>query len=103
MWAMFGPARGREQTGHRPALVIASNALLQVVDTLAIVMPITTVHRGWPNHVPVEGPSGLTSPSWVITDQPNTVARERVTRIAGFVNASTMARVDVYLKDFVGL
>lgn len=103
VWVSFDPARGREQAGHRPALVISSNRYLAVVETLAIVLPITTVDRGWPNHVRVEGPSGLHSPSWAMTEQPRSLARERISRLGGFASTSTMTNVDTYLRDFLDL
>jgi len=85
-WASLEPVRGREQGGHRPVLGIASAGYLEAVTTLAIVLPITTVNRGWPNHVRVEGASGLERPSWIMTEQPRTLTRERLTAVAGAVN-----------------
>ena len=56
MWAELDPVRGREQAGRRPVLVVASDLYLEQADTLAIVIPATTVDRGWPNHVRLRGP-----------------------------------------------
>ena len=56
---------------------------LAAVTTLVIALPITTVDRGWPNHIPVEGPSGLTLPSWIMTEQPRTLSRDRLTGTSG--------------------
>jgi len=102
-WASLEPVRGREQGGHRPVLVIASAGYLDAVTTLAIVLPITTVNRGWPNHVRVEGASGLERPSWIMTEQPRTLTRERLTAVAGAVNDECLASVRMWLGDFLDL
>jgi mRNA interferase MazF len=100
-WASLEPVRGREQGGHRPVLVIASTGYLEAVTTLAIVLPITTVDRGWPNHIRVEGLNDLERPSWIMTEQPRTVARDRLTRISGHVTPACLDAVRVWLGDFL--
>src|SRR6478609_5761402 len=61
------------------AEAVASAGYLDAVTPLAIVLPITTTDRGWPNHVVVDGPSGLDRPSWIMTEQPRTLSRDRLT------------------------
>ncbi|PZU44764.1 MAG: type II toxin-antitoxin system PemK/MazF family toxin [Microbacterium sp.] len=100
-WASLEPVRGREQGGHRPVLVIASAEYLDVVTTLVICLPITTAYRGWPNHVRVEGPSGLDRPSWIMTEQPRTLSRDRLTGFAGVITAECLAEVRTWLGDFL--
>ena len=102
-WASLEPTRGREQGGHRPVLIIASSGYLDAVTTLVIALPITTVDRGWPNHVPIEGPSGLDRPSWVMTEQPRTISRDRLTAISGQVSPSCLDEVRTWLGDFLDL
>lgn len=102
-WASLAPVRGREQGGHRPVLLVASAGYLDAVTTLAIALPITTVDRGWPNHVPVEGPSGLDRLSWIMTEQPRTLSRERLTGVAGSVSPRCLAEVRTWLGDFLDL
>lgn len=102
-WASLEPVRGREQDGPRPVLVIASFGYLDAVTTLVIVLPITTIDRGWPNHVAIEGPSGLDVPSWVMTEQPRTLSRDRPTRISGRVSRRCLEAVQTWLGDFLDL
>jgi len=102
-WASLDPGRGREQGGHRPVLVVASAGYLDAVTTLVIVLPITSVDRGWPNHVPVEGASGLDRSSWVMTEQPRTLSRDRLTTISGQVSSSCLDAVRTWLGDFLDL
>src|SRR5699024_4590697 len=98
------PARGREQSGRRPVLVIASDHYLEQADTLAIILPATTTDRGWPNHVPLNGPGlRLTEPTFAMTEQPRTVTRERLVDVAGVVDDATRREVDTWLRDFLDL
>lgn len=102
-WAALEPMRDREQGGHRPVLVVASTGYLEAVTTLVIVLPITTSDRGWPNHVRIDGPSGLPQPSWVMTEQPRTLSRDRLTSVAGHVSAECLATARIWLSDFLDL
>ena len=103
VWASLDPASGREQAGRRPVVVIASDDYLAVVTTLAIVVPVTTVDRGWPNHVLLRGASGLGRASWAMTEQPRTIDRGRLRTVAGSVDAATSEEIDVWLRDFLDL
>lgn len=102
-WATLEPVQGREQGGHRPVLVVASAGYLDAVTTLAIVLPVTTVNRGWPNHVRLVGPTGLDHPSWAMTEQPRTLSRGRLTGVAGRVSQSCLDEVRRWLGDFLDL
>lgn len=103
VWADLAPLRGREQGGHRPVLVIASRPYLELVTTLAVIVPVTSVDRGWPNHVRLRGAVGLDRPSWAMTEQVRTITRERVSAVVGLVDDDTLADVDVWLRDFLAL
>ncbi|MBO9577883.1 MAG: type II toxin-antitoxin system PemK/MazF family toxin [Microbacteriaceae bacterium] len=100
----LSPVLGREQSGRRPLLVVASDLFLEQADSLAIVVPATTTDRGWPNHVPLEGEqSGLDRPTFAMTEQIRTVSRERIFDTIGVVDAATMREVDRWLRDFLSL
>jgi mRNA interferase MazF len=104
VWVDFDPTRGREQRGTRPALVVSSSDYLASVRELVIVVPITSVDRNWPHHVPIQGRRlGLSKSSFAMTEQPRTVSRGRVGRQSGTVDEPTMAKVDEWLRDFMGL
>ena len=104
VWADLDPTRGREQSGRRPVLVIASDLFLEQADSLAIVVPVSSVDRGWPNHVRLRGPA-LTLPraTFALTEQPRTITRDRITGALGQVDVATMREVDLWLRDFLGL
>lgn len=71
-WADLSLTQGREQAGRRPVVVVASRGYLSTITALAIVLPVTTVDRGLPNHVPLRGSPGLGRPSWAMTEQVRT-------------------------------
>ena len=84
-------------------LVIASADYLDAVTMLVIALPITTVDRGWPNHILVDGTSELDRPSWVMTEQPRTLSRDRITGVAGQISPRCLHAVRTWLADFLDL
>ena len=100
VWVKPDPSVGREQAGRRPAMIVAGADYLATVDTLAIVVPITSVDRGWPNHVPV---GGLGKPSWAMTEQVRTISRERIVGAAARAPTETLAEVRRWISDFLAL
>ena len=102
-WADLDPLVGREQAGRRPVVVVASRRYLEVVTTLAVVVPVTGRDRGWRNHVRLQGPVDLTGQSWALTEQVRTVARERLRQPAGRVDAETLDEIDMWVRDFLDL
>jgi len=100
-WAQLDPVLGKEYAGHRPVLVIASADYLSAVTDLVIILPITTVDRGWPNHVPVTPDDALPEPSWIVTEQPRTISRSRITRVDRSVDAATYHQVTQWLDIFL--
>lgn len=102
VWVVPDVTVGREQSGRRPAVVVAGADYLAVVDSLVIVVPVTTVDRGWPDHVLVEG-SGLPQASWAMTEQVRTVSRDRVVERAGRVTPETLDAVRAWIRDFLDL
>ncbi len=55
---------GPEQSGRRPALIVAGTDYLATVDTLATLVPVTSVDRGWPNHIPIAGGTPTETRQW---------------------------------------
>ncbi|MCZ4539166.1 type II toxin-antitoxin system PemK/MazF family toxin [Dietzia maris] len=68
IWVVVDPAVGREQSGRRPAVVVSSRAHISLADTLVMVVPVTSVDRGWSNHVLLRG-DVLDRDSWAMTEQ----------------------------------
>ena len=102
VWVAPDAAVGREQSGRRPALVVAGADYLQLIDSLAVVVPLTSVDRGWPNHVPVTG-AALPSASWAMTEQVRTISRDRIVGSAGRADAETLRAVRGWIRDLLEL
>ena len=49
----FGPQRGHEIKKHRPALVVSNDAFNRLTG-LVMVCPITSTHRDFPLHIPLD-------------------------------------------------
>ncbi len=66
VWLSFDPQAGREQAGHRPALVLSPESYNRKVG-LALICPITTQQKGYPFEVVI--PAGLAVSGVVLADQ----------------------------------
>jgi len=98
------PARGHEQAGRRPALVISVDGFNYGPAELTIVIPITTKDKGIPLHVSVCPPEGgLNEPSFIKCEDIRSVAKQRLTRCLGRVKEGTLAEVEDRLRILLGL
>lgn len=93
IWSDLDPTIGREQGGRRPCVVISSARLSDATDDLVIAVPCTSRDRGWANHVRLAGPTGLTRPSFAITEQPRSMSTDRVHGFAGHVDEVCLAGI----------
>ena len=66
IYVSFNPQSGKEQRGHRPALVV-SNTLFNQRTGLAMVCPVTNTDRGWGLHVRL--PAGFKLSGVVMVEQ----------------------------------
>jgi mRNA-degrading endonuclease toxin of MazEF toxin-antitoxin module len=92
----FGPpVRGYEQANVRPALVVHGDGFR--VPNLAIVCPITKAARGVPKHIAIAASagSGLTQPSFIMTEQIRAVDRRFV---AGRLGVAPREVIDTVLQ-----
>ena len=74
-WVDLDPAKGTEQAGRRPALVL-SHAIFHDASRRAVICPITTAVRSWPFNVAL--PSGLATKGMVLVDQVRTIDRTQL-------------------------
>lgn len=91
---------GREQSGRRPAVIISGEGYLSVVDTLAVVVPVTSIDRRWPNHVRIHA---LPKASWAMTEQLRAVSRDRLHGNLGTVDEATFEHIRDWLRDHLDL
>jgi mRNA interferase MazF len=101
IWVDLDPVAGREQGGRRPFVVLAGADYLDIITTLVVGLPVTTVDRGWPNHIRLHGETGLRRRSWAMTEQPRTISRNRVKGVAGSVTPATLALARRWVGDFL--
>ncbi|HPU13635.1 MAG TPA: type II toxin-antitoxin system PemK/MazF family toxin, partial [Aeromicrobium sp.] len=98
-WLRPDATVGREQAGRRPFVIVAPATYLELVDSLALGVPISMTDRGWPNHVPIEiaGLSGF-----AMTEQLRTISRSRFDGHAGRIDEETFGEIREWLADYLG-
>ena len=94
----WNPARGSEQAGKRPALVIQNDIGNEKAST-AMVAAISRSMRLYPMNVGINPPEGgLDHPSIVKTSQILTIAKERLEKRLGRLGKERMDDVDKAIK-----
>jgi len=94
----WNPARGSEQAGKRPALIIQNDVGNEYAST-TIVAAISTTIRSYPMNVLLEPPEGgLAKPSIVKTSQILTVSKERLEKKLGAITPEKMQEIDQALR-----
>ena len=105
-WLDWNPARGSEQAGRRPALVVQENpASTNPNYPLTIVAAVSTQGRNITTHIALEpsAVNGLVSASFVKCEQLQTVSKLRLLQRIGVLETSDMLRVDAALKKVLAL
>ena len=102
-WLDWNPARGSEQAGRRPALVIQANqGSANPNYSLTIVAAISTQGRPIITHIPIEPSStnGLSSVSYVKCEQIQTVSKARLIQRIGLLEPEIPTQVEMALKKY---
>lgn len=99
----FRPARGSEQGGVRPAVIVERDAFAIVpAKRHVLVAAVTTSSRGQklPFCVPLPAgrESGLARDSWLNASHVHAFAKERLQKRLGALSQEEMARVDEALR-----
>ncbi|MCL1897658.1 MAG: type II toxin-antitoxin system PemK/MazF family toxin [Micrococcales bacterium] len=92
---------GPEQSGRRPFVVVASAGYLQQVTQLVLAVPVTQTDRQWPNHIALEGPTGLGPRCFAMTEQVRAISHQRIVKVTGIVDGTTLDRIAQCLSDFL--
>lgn len=100
-WAELDGTKEREQSGRRPAIVISSQNFNDTVTALVWIVPVTSVNRGWRNHIALRGVPQLEAPSFAMTEQIRTVSRDRLVRYLATVDRQTLHEIRVWISDFL--
>jgi mRNA interferase MazF len=91
VWLTFDPQAGREQAGHRPALVLSPSAY-NTRTGLSLMCPITRQRKGYPFEVPL--PADLPIEGCVLADHLKSVDwKERKATFIGRVGPELLTAV----------
>ena len=105
-WFDFGIAKGSEQGGIRPAMII-QNDIGNKYSPTVIVCPITSQikKKEWPTHVYLSDyiKYGLRRPSQVITEQMKTTDKSQLGDYIGIIDKVVMDRVDKAIEISVNV
>ena len=105
-WLDWNPARGSEQAGRRPALVVSMDPINRsspVVIVAAVTGRVASRPYGFQVPVPLSIPTGLTMESTVLCQQLITVSKDRLGRQIGALPPDLMRQVDQALRVALGL
>ena len=94
----WNPARGNEQAGRRPALIVQNDIGNEKAPT-TIIAAISSIVRSYPMNVEVRPPDGgLERASSIKTSQMLTISKERLEKRLGHLSAEKMNEVDRAIK-----
>ena len=101
-WADLSPARGHEQAGRRPVLVLSRDVFNERSGTV-IAMAITSQPQqaGFPLTLEIDA-AGLPKRSWLKISQVRTMAVERIWKKIAFLGPEKMAQVLDGLDEIIG-
>lgn len=98
IWIRFDPQAGREQGGHRPAVVLSPASYNGLVGLL-ICVPLTTRIKGYTFEVPIAG----TPASVALADHVKSFDwRARAATRKGVVTAAELATIKARIKRLIG-
>ena len=101
-WADLKPARGREQAGLRPVLILSHDVFNERSGTvIAVALTSQEPRAGFPLTLP-SAAAGLPKRSWIKISQIRTLAVERLGRRLGVAPAEELARVIDGINEIVG-
>jgi mRNA interferase MazF len=94
----WNPARGSEQAGRRPALVIQNDIGNEKAPT-TIVAAISSSVKLYPMNVQINPPEGgLDHPSIIKTSQILTISKQRLEKRLGWISRESLNEVDNAIK-----
>ena len=100
----LNPARGHEQAGVRPGLVVSVDPFNHGPAGLVVLLPLTGAAKGIPFHVEINPPEGgVKARSFIKCEDVRCVAKERLSRRWGKVSGSTLAAVEDRLRILLGV
>jgi len=101
-WADLNPAKGREQSGQRPVLILSQDVFNERSGTvIALAITSQPQHAGFPLTLELASP-GLPKRSWVKISQIRTLSTERLGKKIGRASDSELAQLVEGLLEILG-
>jgi mRNA interferase MazF len=101
-WADLNPARGREQAGLRPVLILSQDVFNERSGTvIAVALTSQPQRAGFPLTLELQA-KGLPKKSWVKISQIRTLAVERIGKVIGRASPEEVAQVMEGLNEIIG-
>jgi len=98
VWVQFDPQAGREQAGHRSAVVLTPQSYNRN-SGLLVCVPLTTRTKGYPFEVPVNG----AKPSVALIDHVRSIDwRARGAKRMGKATATELEEIRAKLRGLIG-
>lgn len=102
VWADLNPARGHEQAGHRPVLIISQDVFNERSSTvIAVALTSQPQKAGFPLTLELSHRQ-LPKKSWVKISQIRTLSVERLGQKIGRVTAEELGMVIEGLNEIIG-
>jgi len=101
-YANLNPAKGSEQAGHRPVVVISGNMLNSLISTV-IVFPLTTQIKNYKGNLVLAPTSknGLEKKSEVLIFHIRSLSKERLTKKLGDISPDELKQLKEGLDDIL--
>lgn len=102
LWADLNPARGHEQAGQRPVVVVSQDVFNERSGTV-IAMAITSQEQlaGYPLTLELPAEFGLAKRSWVKISQVRTLSSERLGRRIGRASPEVLDQLVEGLNEII--
>ena len=101
-WADLGLARGQEQAGRRPVLILSHEVFNQRSGTvIAMAMTSQPQRAGFPLTLPLDS-DDLPKRSWVKIGQVRTLSVDRIGQVLGYSTPEEMERTIMGLNEIIG-
>lgn len=103
IWEMyFDPARGSEQSGRHPAVIVSGNLMNEYLKVV-IVCPLTTRIKNYKGNVILnpDANNNLQEPSEILIFHMRTVSKERLKNKMGCISGHELARVKQGIEDIL--
>ena len=101
-WAELDPARGHEQSGRRPVLILSADVFNERSGTvIAVALTSQPQRAGFPLTLELSA-TRLPKPSWIKISQIRTLSVRRIGRKLGAISPEEVAQIIDGLNEIMG-